>query len=328
MSQDLLQVRDLVKHFPVETSFLSRVRGGEKDVVHAVDGVSFSIRRGETLGLVGETGSGKTTIARLIMRLIDRTSGEVVFEGKDVFSLDKKELHSTRRDMQIIFQDPFASLNPRMTVREIVELPLQVHGIAEGDEKRKIALDLLEKVGLSPAQRFIDRYPHEFSGGQRQRIGIARALALKPKFVVADEPVSALDMSIRSQILNLMQDLRTEFGLTYLLIAHDLSVVRYMSDWIGVLYLGKIVELARCEDFFLSPQHTYSKALIAAIPVPDPTLRVQKTRLKGEMPSPIHPPKGCRFHTRCPFFTPECRDNEPQLVDIGRDHMVACHRNS
>lgn len=319
-----MDVKDLKKHFLVETGSAGLI-SKRTQIVHAVDGISFSIASGQTFGLVGETGSGKTTTAKLILRLIEPTSGEVLVDGQDVLSLGPEELRNARRNMQMIFQDPFASLNPRASVGDIVGLPLEVHGIAEGQEKRKIVIDILRRVGLTPAEQLINRHPHEFSGGQRQRIGIARALVLKPKFILADEPVSALDMSIRSQILNLMQDLQVEMKLTYLLIAHDLSVVRHMSDRVAVMYLGRIVECADTEDFFKSARHPYSQSLIAAIPVPDPTVKKERVKLRGEMPSPIHMPRGCRFQTRCPFAKPECRESEPELFDIGNNHLVSCY---
>jgi len=325
VTEDLVVVEDLKKHFPVERGILASVFSRDGDFVHAVDGISFTIQRGETLSLVGETGSGKTTTGRLVLRATQPTGGHIYFEGRDILALDRKATRALRREMQMIFQDPFASLNPRMTVMDIVGEPLETHGVAKGVEKRDRVIELLEKVGLGPAQQLLSRYPHEFSGGQRQRIGIARALALKPKFIVADEPVSALDMSVRSEILNLMQDLKQEFNLTYLLIAHDLAVVNYMSDRVAVMYLGKIAELALSEELFAKPLHPYTRALMAAIPVPDPDIKREGLRITGEIPSPIHPPRGCRFHTRCPFRKSECVTAEPELRDIGGNHLVACH---
>lgn len=323
MSSVLLEVKGLKKYFPVKTSLFSFKKS--QRLIHAVDSVNFSIRAGETFSLVGETGCGKTTTGRLLLRLIEPTSGDVIFDGRNLFKLNKKELRSMRRNMQMIFQDPFASLNPRVTVKDIVGLPFKIYGIAKGVEREKLVADLLEKVGLTPASQFINRYPHEFSGGQRQRIGVARAIALRPKFIVADEPVSSLDISVRSQILNLMQDLKSEFKLTYLLIAHDLSVIRHMSDFLAIMYLGKIVELASSEDFFISPQHPYAKALIAAVRVPDPSFKGQRIRLRGEIPSRINPPKGCLFNTRCPYVSHICEEQEPILLKIKKDHFVACH---
>ena len=325
MPEVLLKVENLKKYFPVEKGLFSGIFSKEKEFIHAVDGVSFSIRKGETFSLVGETGSGKTTIGKLILRAIKPTSGDIFFEGRDLLKLPKKEIQNLRRNMQIIFQDPFSSLNPRKSIGDIIGEPLKIHHLTKGAKTRVNTLELLERVGLSPASMYIDRYPHELSGGQKQRVGIARALALRPKFIVADEPVSALDMSIRSQILNLMQDLKNEYKLTYLLIAHDLTVVRYMSDWVGVMYLGKIMELSPSEELFNSPQHPYTKALMAAIPVPDPLLKREKIRLKGDIPNPINPPKGCRFHTRCHLRKPKCSKVEPRHIDIGEEHNVACH---
>ena len=321
-----VEVADLRVHFPVKTGFLDmfKRRGGPL-FVRAVDGVSFGINKNETMSLVGETGSGKTTLARTIMRLIEPTSGKVFFEGRDLFRISADEMRSLRQEMQIVFQDPFASLNPRKTVAEIVGRPLILHGKAKGSAVRQSAAELLEMVGLTPGSRFLDRYPHEFSGGQRQRIGIARALAPKPRLMVLDEPVSSLDISIRSQILNLLQGLKNQLGLTYLLIAHDLSVVRYLSETVGVMYLGKIVELAQSESLFENPQHPYTKALLASIPIPDPTVKREKVRLQGEMPSPINLPSGCRFHPRCPCPKKICSESEPELTDI-EGHLVACHR--
>lgn len=325
MTETLVKVEDLRKYFPVEEGLFSIIVSKGDRFVHAVDGISFSIKRGEIYGLVGETGSGKTTTGRLLLRSIEPTSGKIFFEGKNIVELSKSELRSLRKDMQIIFQDPYASLNPRMRIIDIISEPLEVFGLASGPKKREMAVELLRNVGLG-AVDYLDRYPHEFSGGQRQRIGIARALALKPKFIVADEPVSALDMSVRSEILNLLIALKNEFGLTYLFIAHDLSVVNYISDRVGVMYLGKIVEEATSVDLFQEPKHPYTRALMSAIPIPDPLINREKFKIMGEMPSPINPPVGCRFHTRCPFASERCRRDEPPFTHIGDGHYIACHQ--
>lgn len=318
--KNLLEVRDLVKHFPITKGIIFSRQVG---AVKAVDGVSFDIREGETLGLVGESGCGKSTTGRLILRLIEPTSGTVKFEGRDVLSLGKEQMRELRRNMQIIFQDPYASLNPRMTVGDIIGEPLMIHGIAKGPERDKRVRELLEIVGL--ASYHAKRYPHEFSGGQRQRIGIARALAVNPKLIVCDEPVSALDVSIQAQVINLMQDLQEEFGLTYLFIAHDLSVVKHISDRVAVMYLGKIVELADKNELYDNPQHPYTKALLSAIPIPDPTVKRQRILLEGDVPSPINPPSGCSFHTRCPWAMDICKQKIPEFKNYGEDHFVACH---
>lgn len=321
LRQNLLDVVDLQKYFPIKKGVFSRISGH----VRAVDGVTFSLRHGETLGLVGESGCGKTTTGRVILRLMQPTSGQVKFEGQDVSELDAKETHKLRREMQMVFQDPYGSINPRMTVGEIVGEPLAIHGIAKGTEKDKIVRDLLEKVGLR--SQHMRRFPHEFSGGQRQRIGVARALALKPKLIICDEPVSALDVSIQSQVLNLLGDLQGEFDLTYLFISHDLSVVKFISDRVGVMYLGRIVELANTDDLYSNPQHPYTEALISAIPVPDPELQKEREQivLTGDVPSPVNIPQGCRFHTRCPLAEPICREVEPEFREVAAGHWVACH---
>lgn len=326
MVKQLLQAENLTKHFYLEKGFFSRIFSKQREIVHAVDNVSFSITEGETFTLIGETGCGKTTLGKLVLRLTEPTDGKIFFKGQDILALDDKKMRKLREDMQIIFQDPYASLNPRRTVREILSLPLSIHTEATEEEKTERVIGLLEAVGLTPAERMIGRHPHEFSGGQRQRLVIARALALRPSFVVADEPVASLDMSIRSQIINLMQDLKEEYNLTYLLIAHDLPIVRYMSTKVATMYLGKIVELGPCQDFFSSPMHPYTMALIAAEPSLDPTVKKRRVKLIGEMPSPIDPPKGCRFHTRCPFMKEVCKISEPELVEVEKGHYTACHR--
>ncbi|PYS84282.1 MAG: peptide ABC transporter substrate-binding protein [Acidobacteria bacterium] len=313
--RELVRVRGLVKHFPVTDS---------DDVVRAVDGVTFEIFRGETLGLVGESGCGKSTVGRCLLRLIEPTRGEVRFEGEDVLTLSGGELRRLRREMQIIFQDPYASLNPRMKVRDIVAEPLVIHRIGDRGERRERVADLLRKVGLDPD--YMNRYPHEFSGGQRQRIGIARALALNPKLVVADEPVSALDVSVQAQVVNLLADLQGEFNLTYLFISHGLAVVEHISDRVAVMYLGRIVEVATAEELYTNPLHPYTRALLSAIPVPDPTRKRERIVLKGDVPTPIRPPAGCRFHTRCPEALPECSQIDPDLREVRPGHTVACIR--
>ncbi len=316
----LLEVTDLVKHFEIRGGLLGITKLG---AVRAVDGVSFTVAEGETLGLVGESGCGKTTLGKVILRLIPPTSGAVKFEGKQLFDLDARELKAARRDIQVVFQDPYASLNPRMSVGEIVGEGLYVHGMTNRREREAAVRDLLKRVGLN--QQHIHRYPHEFSGGQRQRIGIARALALRPKFIVCDEPVSALDVSIQSQVLNLLSDLQQEFQLTYLFIAHNLAVVRHLSSRVGVMYLGKLVELADADELYRNPGHPYTKALLSAIPIPDPSVRRERIVLKGDLPSPANPPSGCRFHTRCPMAQEICKVEEPPLRDIGGGHLSACH---
>jgi oligopeptide transport system ATP-binding protein len=316
--EPLVAIKNLTKHFPVETG----VFASSRSAVKAVDSISFEIRKGETFGLVGESGCGKSTIGRCILRLIEPTSGEVWFEGKDLLSVSGDHLRHLRRDMQIIFQDPYSSLNPRMTVGEIVAEPLVVHRVGDKRGRRQRVDDLLRMVGLR--SEHAGRYPHEFSGGQRQRIGIARALALDPKFVVCDEPVSALDVSVQAQVVNLLQDLQQALGLTYLFISHGLSVVEHISSRVGLMYLGKLVEVASSDEIFHNPQHPYTKALLSAIPMADPDYRRERIHLKGEIPTPINPPSGCRFRTRCPMAEPRCADLEPPLVEIGSDHRVAC----
>jgi oligopeptide transport system ATP-binding protein len=319
MAQPLLQVKNLKKYFPIKGGILSKTVGH----VQAVDDISFDLYPGETVGLVGESGCGKSTAARTILRLIEPTGGEVFFEGQDILKLGKKPMRALRRQMQIIFQDPYASLNPRMTVASIVGEPLEIHKIAKGRAKEERVANILEKVGLRPEH--MRRYPHEFSGGQRQRIGIARALALNPKLIIGDEPVSALDVSIQAQVINLLEDLQREFNLTYLIIAHDLSVVEHISDRVAVMYLGKIVELATDRELYENPSHPYTEALLSAVPRPDPSIKKQRIILPGDVPSPINPPSGCRFHTRCLYAKADCKTVEPALQDIGGGHYVACH---
>ena len=316
--ETLVEVKNLVKYFPVRAGLLQRV----VNQVKAVDDVSFIVRKGETLGMVGESGCGKTTIGRTMLRLVEPTSGSVNFEGKDVFTLPPRELKVVRRDMQIIFQDPYASLDPRVPIGESVMEGLHIHKIGTPKERVEIMMATLKKVGLEDYHA--RRYPHEFSGGQRQRIGIARALALRPSFIICDEPVSALDVSIQSQVLNILKDLQSEFGLTYLFIAHNLSVVEHVSDRVAVMYLGKMVELTSREDLFRNPLHPYTKALMSAIPVPNPRLKRQRTILKGDVPSPLNPPKGCRFHPRCPVAIEKCSQEEPVFKEVNPDHFVAC----
>ena len=316
--RDLIQVEGLVKYFPVRAGLFQRVTNW----VQAVDNVSFTIREGETLGLVGESGCGKTTVGRSMLRLIEPTAGKVSFDGRNILELSGSEMKDIRREMQIIFQDPYASLDPRVPIGESIMEGLNLHNIGTKQERFDVMLDVMKKVGLESYHA--RRYPHEFSGGQRQRIGIARALALLPKFIICDEPVSALDVSIQSQILNILKELQTEFNLTYLFIAHNLSVVEHISDRVAVMYLGKIVELASREEFFRNPLHPYTQALISAIPIPDPHLKRKRTILKGDVPSPLNPPKGCRFHTRCPIAVEQCSHEEPSFQPMAIDHWVAC----
>jgi oligopeptide/dipeptide ABC transporter ATP-binding protein len=318
--KQLLQVSDLAKYFPVRGGLLQRTQG----VVQAVDGVSFSIAEGETLGLVGESGSGKTTVGRTILRLIEPSSGSIRFDGTDLMKLHGRSLKDVRREMQIIFQDPYTSLDPRMRIGDSVGEGLRIHHIGTPAERRARVLDTLKRVGLE--EYHAGRYPREFSGGQRQRIGIARALALRPKFIVADEPVSALDVSIQSQVLNLLKDLQAEFNLTFLFIAHNMSVVEHISDRVAVMYLGKLVESAPRRELFARPLHPYTQALMSAIPVADPHVRRQRIILKGDIPSPMNPPSGCRFHTRCPVALDHCAVQEPRLLEVSPGHQVACWR--
>ncbi|HEU4659895.1 MAG TPA: dipeptide ABC transporter ATP-binding protein [Pseudolabrys sp.] len=315
----VLEVRDLKKHFPIRKGLLQRAAG----TVFAVDGVSFSIGEGETLGLVGESGCGKSTVGRTILRLIEPTGGSIVVDGQDITHLDKKALRPYRRQMQIIFQDPFSSLDPRMSAGDIVAEPMRIHGLARGAEVKKRVADLFDRVGLRKAQ--MANYPHQFSGGQRQRIGIARALALRPKVIVGDEPVSALDVSIQAQVLNLMMELQREMGLAYLFISHNLAVVEHISDRIAVMYLGRIVEYTDKRTLFTSPQHPYTESLLLAVPVPDPRVKRQKRVLQGDVPSPINPPPGCHFHTRCPYAVDRCKVESPALREVKPGQWVACH---
>ena len=318
--ETLLRVENLIKHFSLRGGILSR----EVAKVHAVDGVSFDLGKGETLGLVGESGCGKSTTGRCVLRLIEPTGGKVWFEDKDVTSLPKGELRALARDMQIIFQDPYASLNPRMTVGAIIGEALIIHNLTKTQKEFEDRIvELLETVGLGADH--MGRYPHEFSGGQRQRIGIARALAVSPKLIVCDEPVSALDVSIQAQVINLLEDLQEKFGLAYLFIAHDLSVVEHISRRVAVMYLGRIVEIATSRDLYSKPLHPYTEALLSAVPIPDPTIKRQRIRLEGDVPSPIDPPKGCHFHTRCPIKKPICSEMTPPLKQSGDGHFVACH---
>jgi oligopeptide transport system ATP-binding protein len=317
----LVEVKHVKKYFPIRKGVLQR----EVARVHAVDDVSFSVQAGETLGLVGESGCGKSTLGRTIVRLLEPTAGEILFEGQRIEELGPRQLRPLRRQMQMVFQDPDASLNPRKRVGTIIGDPLKIHKLGDAKERKARVEQLLETVGLSPEH--YNRFPHEFSGGQRQRIGIARALALRPKLIVADEPVSALDVSIQSQMLNLLEDLQNEFNLTYIFIAHDLGVVRHVSDRIAVMYLGKLVELSPAEDLYKRPIMPYTEALLSAVPIPDPDLSHQRERivLQGDVPSPINPPSGCRFHPRCRYMTDICKEVEPPLVDYGRGHLAACH---
>jgi oligopeptide/dipeptide ABC transporter ATP-binding protein len=318
----LVDVRDLKMHFPLTRGIVQRVVG----YVRAVDGISFSIERGQTLGLVGESGSGKTTIGRTIVRLYKPTSGQILFGDQDLAKLNGEPLRQVRRRVQMVFQDPFASLNPRFTIGSLIAEPMNIYGVASRDEIRERTLELLRVVGLR--SEYIDRYPHEFSGGQRQRIAVARALAINPEFVIADEPVSALDVSVRAQVLNLLQRLQKQFDLTYLFISHDLSVVRHVADRIAVMYLGKIVELSDRDELYAAPKHPYTKALLSAVPIPDPQIEKRRQRiiLSGDLPSPINIPSGCRFHTRCPMAQQICREVEPAFErKEGREHFAACH---
>ncbi len=322
-SGDLVQIRDLQMHFPVTKGIILQRQVG---AIKAVDGVSFNIKQGETLGLVGESGCGKSTTGRAILQLYRPTAGSVIFHGTDLTKLKGEEMRRMRRKVQMIFQDPYASLNPRMTVGDIIGEPIKVHNLRQGKEVRTRVQELLQLVGLNPY--FINRYPHEFSGGQRQRIGVARALAVEPEFVVCDEPVSALDVSIQAQIINLLEDLQDRLGLTYLFIAHGLAVVKHISDRVAVMYLGKIVELAEGRELYSMPMHPYTQALLSAVPIPDPKVEKRRKRiiLEGDVPSPLNPPSGCHFHTRCPIAIEKCKVEEPPFMDYGNGHFAACWR--
>ncbi|MBM3622030.1 MAG: dipeptide ABC transporter ATP-binding protein [Alphaproteobacteria bacterium] len=321
--EPLLKVKDLKKYFAVRGGVLSRI----VDHVHAVDGVSLEVAQGETLGVVGESGCGKSTTGRCILRLIEPTSGEIWFQGQDVRQMGGEQLRALRRDMQIIFQDPYASLNPRLTVGGIIGEALQIHKLAKNNKEiEDRVVELLETVGLRP--EYMHRFPHEFSGGQRQRIGIARALAVEPKLIVCDEPVSALDVSVQAQVINLLEDLQEKFGLTYLFIAHDLSVVEHISDRVAVMYLGRVVEIATAKDLYANPRHPYTEALLSAVPIPDPKAKRKRIVLQGDVPNPIRPPPGCHFHTRCPIAEARCAKDVPELKQTGQGHWVSCHLRS
>jgi oligopeptide/dipeptide ABC transporter ATP-binding protein len=318
--ENFLEVKNLKKYFPLEDTFLI----GSKSYIRAVDGVNFSLARGEAFGLVGESGCGKSTVARCILRLIDSTEGQIFFDGRDICQFTQGQFRPLRKDIQIIFQDPFSSLNPRMRIREIVSEPLDAHGMAKGNEKEEIVASLLEKVGLKPDH--MGRFPHEFSGGQRQRICIARALAPNPKIIIGDEPLSALDVSIQAQIINLFEDLQNELGFSFVIISHDLAVVEHMCDRVAVMYLGKIVEMAGYQELYGDPKHPYTVALLSSVPVIDKMFQKQRIILRGELPNSVSPPSGCHFHTRCPEVKEECRMMEPPFVNVGNDHFVSCHR--
>ncbi len=322
----MVEVKNLKKYFPVRRSFVEALIGKKQKYVKAVDGVSFEIGEGEVLGLVGESGSGKTTTGRLVLRLIEPTSGKVLIDEKEIFSLPYEDMRKLRKDIQIIFQDPMAALNPYMRIGEAIRHPLQVHNIGSTkSEQKRMVMEMLERVNLTPPDEFYKRYPRELSGGQRQRVVIARALITRPKFVVADEAVAMLDVSIRSQLLKLLVDLKKEFNLTMLFITHDLATTKYICDKIAVMYLGKIVEIGTFEQIYRNPLHPYTKALISSVPEPDPRSKKERMIPQGEVPNPINPPSGCRFHTRCPFAMEKCSEIEPEMVEVEKDHFVACH---
>jgi len=321
----MIRVVNLKKYFPVQQSFLERLLSRRIDYIKAVDGVSFEIEKGEVFSIAGESGCGKTTTGRLVARLIEPTEGRIYFGEKEITTLKGEDLRRLRRHIQIIFQNPYASLNPRMKIGDNVGHPLEIHGLAYGEERRRLVMEMLERVGLQPASKFYNAYPHELSGGQRQRVAVARAMILKPDFIVADEPISMIDVSLRARILELMIQLKEELNLTYLFITHDLAVAKYISDRIAIMYLGKIVEMGGKEAIFSNPKHPYTEALLSAIPIPDPRVKRKRVKLKGEVPSPINPPPGCIFHTRCPLATDICRREEPELIEIEDGHFVACH---
>ncbi|HEY74636.1 MAG TPA: ABC transporter ATP-binding protein [Thermoflexia bacterium] len=322
---NLVEVRGLRKWFPVQRSFIERLVTRQREFVRAVDGVDFEIRQGEVFGLAGESGSGKTTTGRLILRLTEPTEGQILFQGVDLASLGEEEMRQMRRHMQAIFQDPYASLNPRMKIGDAIGHSLEIFGIAKGEEKRERVLEMMERVGLTPPSILYEKYPHQLSGGQRQRAVIARALILQPDLVVADEPIAMADVSVRALLLELMRELKEEFNLTYLFITHDLATAKYICNRIAVMYLGKIVEMGPLRKVYQAPLHPYTQALLAAVPVPDPKFRRTQPMPKGEIPSPINPPPGCRFHPRCPVAEPICSQEEPALVEVEPDHHVACH---
>lgn len=327
MSEALLKVRGLKKHFPVQESFLKRLFSKSQEYIHAVDGVDFDIKKNEVLGLVGESGSGKTTVGKLVLRLIEPTEGQIFFDSKEVVKLSSEEMRQLRRDMQIVFQDPYSSLNPKMRVGDCVAHPLRIHENLSKQDARDKVMEMLGRVGLDPAEAFYEKYPNQLSGGQRQRVAIARSLILHPKFVVADEPTSMLDVSVNAQIINLMLDLKKQFDLTYLYITHDIATAKYICDKIALMYLGEIVESGSFQDVYQNPKHPYTMALLSAVPVPNPSVQMHQMDVKGEIPDAKNPPKGCRFHPRCPYKKPICEAEVPKLERIEWDRYVACHRH-